>query len=442
MADLEGPRPIPTRGFDVVVLGAGPAGMAAAVSASGGGLRVALVDDNPDLGGQIWRNERARPASREASAWFRKAREADFEALTSTRVVGPAGPGALVAESSGRLVELAYDRLILATGARELFLPFPGWTLPNVMGAGGLQAMVKSGLPISGKAVVVAGSGPLLLAVASALKKKGARVRAIVEQAPPARLARFGLALRSEPGKLLQAAGLKFDLGLVPYRVGWWPVEATPRADGSLGSLTITDGRRLREEPCDYLACGFGLIPNLELPRLLGCAIDRDPEGTRVDPYQQTTAAGIFSAGEATGIGGLEAATLEGQIAGLASSGHPDEARALFPARDKARRFARSLDRAFAPRDELRHLPRPETIVCRCEDVPASALAGRTSWVDAKLQTRCGMGPCQGRICGGAVAFLHGWEPPSIRPPIFPVGVDHLAEAYRATTGDQATGWS
>ncbi len=413
------------REFDVLVVGAGPAGLAATVCASGGGRRVGLVDDNPDLGGQIWRNERARPTSPEAAAWFGRAAEATFEALAGTRVVDVAGPGALLAEASGRPVELGYRALVLATGARELFLPFPGWTLPNVMGAGGLQALVKSGLPIAGKAVVVAGSGPLLLAVAAAFRKQGATIPVIAEQAPLAKLARFGLGLWSEPGKVAQALGLRHDLGGVPYRSGSWPVAAT--GDDAVRSVVLTDGRARWRVPCDYLACGFGLVPNLELPALLGCALG--PGLTRVDPWQETSVPGVFCAGEATGIGGLDAALLEGQVAGFAAAGRLDRARALVPARDRARGFALDLARAFALRDELRRLATPETIVCRCEDVTAGALAGRPSWVDAKLQTRCGMGPCQGRICGTAAAFLHGWESRTVRPPIFPTAVATLADA-------------
>ena len=413
-----------SRSFDVLIVGAGPAGLAATVSASGHGRGVGLVDDNPDLGGQIWRGERPRPSTPSAASWFRKAREAEFQALPGTRVVGKAGPNTLLAESGGRPIELTYRSLILATGARELFLPFPGWTLPNVLGAGGLQALVKSGLPIEGKSVVVAGSGPLLLAVAALLGKKGAVVRAIVEQAPMGRLVRFGLGLWAEPGKLWQAIGLRREIGGVRYRAGCWPSEAI--GDDVLRSVRLTDGRSTWSVDCDYLACGFGLVPNLELPSLLGCEI-RDG-GTVVDDRQRTTVPEIHCAGESTGIGGLDLALLEGQVAGLVAVGKRDEASALLERRDKARRFADALERSFALRDELRHLARPDTIVCRCEDVPAGALVGRSSWVDAKLQTRCGMGPCQGRICGPSTAFLHGWERGSIRPPIFPVDVENLAD--------------
>jgi D-hydroxyproline dehydrogenase subunit alpha len=416
-----------SRSFDVLIVGAGPSGLAAMVAASSAGRKVGLVDDNPDLGGQIWRGERPKPSSREAVAMFARVREAEFEALPGTRVVGTAGPDSLMAESIGKSVELHYRSLILVTGARELFLPFPGWTLPNVVGAGGLQALVKSGLPIEGKSVVVAGSGPLLLAVAALLTKKGAVVRGIFEQAPMARLVRFGLGLWSKPGKLLQAIGLRRQIGGVPYRAGCWPVEAI--GDESLRSARLTDGRSTWSVDCDYLACGFGLEPNLELPSLLGCALK--PGRTLVDEWQRTTAPRVFCAGEATGIGGLDLALIEGEIAGLAAAGRTDQAARLFRARNRARKFADALERSFALREELRHLAQPDTIVCRCEDVPAGALQGRTSWVDAKLQTRCGMGPCQGRICGAATEFLHGWDRGSVRPPIFPVGVESLANVYK-----------
>jgi hypothetical protein len=134
----------------------------------------------------------------------------------------------------------------------------------------------------------------------------------------------------------------------------------------------------------------------------------------------------IYSAGEATGIGGLELSLVEGEIAGLAAAGKRDEARKLFPIRDKHRKFADLLNRTFALRDELKHLAAPETIVCRCEDVTLERLKTHQSWRAAKLQTRCGMGPCQGRVCGGAVEFLFGWRAESVRPPALPVRVESL----------------
>jgi hypothetical protein len=145
-----------------------------------------------------------------------------------------------------------------------------------------------------------------------------------------------------------------------------------------------------------------------------------------VDEFQQTTVAKVYSAGETTGIGGLELSLVEGEIAGLAVAGKHEAARELFPARAKQLKFADLLNHTFTLRDELKQLPAPQTIVCRCEDVTFDRLRAHNSWRAAKLQTRCGMGPCQGRVCGGAVEFLFGWRATSVRPPILPVKIDSL----------------
>jgi NADPH-dependent 2,4-dienoyl-CoA reductase/sulfur reductase-like enzyme len=176
--------------------------------------------------------------------------------------------------------------------------------------------------------------------------------------------------------------------------------------------------------PCDYLACGFGFVPNLELSVLLGCELQ---EGfVRVDQWQMTSVENVYCVGEPTGIGGVDLALVEGQIAGCAATGEKEKAARLFPAREKARRFAQSLNRTFAVRDELKRVAAPDTIVCRCEDVVHRQLKPYDSWRAAKLQTRCGMGPCQGRVCGPATQYLYGWKHESIRPPILPASLESL----------------
>ena len=404
---------------DVLVVGAGPAGLAAAWRAASSGLSVSVVDDNPAAGGQIWRGEQAKPSSAEAQEWFKRIRSVDIQMINGARVFQQPKPGVLLAETPKGVIEFQYKSLVLATGARERFLPFPGWTLPNVMGAGGLQALVKTGLPIEGKRVVVAGSGPLLLAVAAYLRGRGADVLLIAEQASSLQLARFSVGLVS---KSSQALALKRQLSGVPYRSGCWVVAA--RGAEKLEIVTLVRGGKRWEVACDYLACGFHLVPNLELAELLGCEVDRGR--VSVDEFQQTTVPQIYGAGEATGIGGLELSLVEGEIAGLAAAGKREEARKLFPIREKHRKFADLLNRTFALRDELKHLAAPETIVCRCEDVTFERLRTHESWRAAKLQTRCGMGPCQGRVCGGAVEFLFGWRAESVRPPALPVRVESL----------------
>jgi len=406
--------------FDILVVGGGPAGMAAATRAGEHGQKVGIIDDNATLGGQIWRGE--SEAGSAASRWGERLRSSGAMVLCG-RVFHQPEPRILLAENDDGLQELHYEKLILATGARERFLPFPGWTLPNVMGAGGLQAMVKCGLPVRGKRVVVAGTGPLLLAVAAYLRKHGAEIPIISEQASWMSLARFSVMLFAQPSKIVQGLQLKRQLAGTRFCANSWPVAASGRA--TVETVTISRSRRMETIPCDYLACGFHLVPNIELPLLLGCQIH---DGcVKVDDFQRTTVADIFCAGEPTGIGGVELALVEGEVAGLAAAGRIAEASSLFGKRERLRRFARSLDRTFRLRSELRSLSLPETIVCRCEDVRYSRLREHSGWRAAKLQTRCGMGPCQARICGPATQFLFRWNPDSVRPPIFPVRVESMA---------------
>lgn len=422
---------IERRSYSILILGAGPAGLAAAVAARESGQLVGVVDDNPDLGGQIWRGEHAAKSVPEAARWIDRVEASGADLLSGTQVVGHKTENALQTEQEGRLIELSYERLILATGARELFLPFPGWTLPNVMGAGGLQALVKSGLPIEGRTVVVAGSGPLLLAVAATLKKKGATIACVAEQAPFSRVAPFGLGLWKDPKKLLQAIGLKRELAGVRLDYGAWPVRAAGK--DRLESVTLTDGERSWTIRCDYLACGFGLVPNVELAAVLGCAIVGGK--VSVDALQLTTRPNTYAVGESVGIGGLETALVEGMIAGYAASGQASRALPLLRRRDAARRFARELTHAFTLRPELKRLADDETIICRCEDVSLGKIKSQEDILAAKLQTRCGMGPCQGRICGPALEFVLGWTRGSVRPPILPAELHTLAGLSREPDG-------
>ena len=312
--------------------------------------------------------------------------------------------------------------MVLATGARELFLPFPGWTLPGVMGPGGLLSLVKNGWPIAGKRVVIAGSGPLLLAVADGLKKAGARIISIAEQAPFSNVLGFALSLRGYPAKLWQAARMKIHLAGVPYRCGVWPV----RADGSehVQSITLTDGKHTWTEQCDLLACAFGLVPNVELPLALGCELK---DGfVCVDATQSTSVPDVYCAGEPTGIGGADCALVEGEIAGHALASNRPRAEALFPRRASWHRFRSALADAFALRPELKSLAADDTILCRCEDVRLGQVRQFDTWREAKLQSRCGMGACQGRICGAATKVLFGWGMESVRPPILPARVKNL----------------
>src|SRR5689334_9485088 len=179
--------------FKILIIGAGPAGLAAATSAASSTTNIGLIDDNPLIGGQIWRIGAQSTPNKQARRWFEGT--SAITILNCAKIIAPLKPGIVIVETVEQTFEVHFEQLIIATGARELFLPFPGWTLPGVMGAGGLQALVKGGLPIRGQRVVVAGSGPLLLAVAAHLLDQGAQVLRVAEQAPLWKMVPFGLRL-------------------------------------------------------------------------------------------------------------------------------------------------------------------------------------------------------------------------------------------------------
>ncbi len=421
---------------DVLVVGAGPAGISAATAAAEHGRKVLVLDDNRKPGGQIWREGSTTKAGswREKDSKRRRALDrlqgSGAQLLTGRTVFSASTDGyvdAMRVSATETVVErIEFQQLILATGARECFLPFPGWTLPGVFGAGGLQALVRAGYSVAGKRVVVAGSGPLLLAVAAHLASDGATISTIAEQAAFSKLAAFAASMWRLPAKLLQAARYRAILRSTPYRTGCWVVEAIASPDAqTLSAVRMTDGKRTWTEPCDLLACGYHLVPNTEIAELLGCAI----EGSfvRVDAQQRTSTPNVFCAGEPTGIAGVDAAMVQGEVAGLACAGK--SASALRARVLKEHSFARGLARAFALREDLRDLAKSNTIVCRCEDVSFATLQGHTDWSDIKLQTRCGMGPCQGRVCGPAVEFILNCKPTSVRPPLYPVPLRALCSA-------------
>jgi NADPH-dependent 2,4-dienoyl-CoA reductase/sulfur reductase-like enzyme len=384
---------------DVMVVGAGPAGIAAAVHAAEAGRSVVVLDSAQRPGGQIWRHRDRRTLPRVAVRWLDR-----FDRCGAEFV-----PGAEVVDAS------AFDgrAVVLATGARERYLPFPGWTLPGVIGIGGAQALLKNGAAdFGGRRVVLAGSGPLMLTVAAALARAGARIVMVAEQASARHMARFAAGLWRTPSRVIDAIAYRSAFLGAPFRPGTW----VTRVEAGL-TVMFSDGRRV---VCDVLCSGYGLVPSTELARLAGCAT-RDG-AVVVDERQATSVPGIFCAGEPTGIGGVDAALVEGAIAGRAAAGVA-VSRDLTAARARHREFAQRLDAAFAIRSEVRALADAETIVCRCEAVPYGALDPAWTQRQAKLYTRIGMGPCQGRVCGPIMECLRGWPSDTPRPPIFPTPV-------------------
>ena len=409
---------------ELLIIGAGPAGLAAALAAAPSGARITVLDDNIAPGGQIWRDgpNASLPTQalrlREAVAAC-----ANVQLRCGTRVVSVTGPRALLLEDAERGWIQYFDTLILCTGARELLLPFPGWTLPGVTGAGGLQALIKAGLPVRGERIVIAGSGPLLLAAAATAHKAGARVLRVAEQASLRSVATFATHLVRWPSKALQA----LTLARPSYRAGTQLVAALGQQQ--LESVELLRAGRTTRIACERVASGFGLVPNTQLGQLLGCALSTANGGTqalKVDAMQATSVPGVYAAGECTGFGGAERALAQGRIAGLAAVNEDQAAQQIWPQRIRWDAFADELNRHFALDPALRQMPHADTLVCRCEDVTHASLSQCSDWTDAKLHHRCGMGACQGRVCGAAAQFLYGWTPPVPRSPLSPTRISTL----------------
>jgi NADPH-dependent 2,4-dienoyl-CoA reductase/sulfur reductase-like enzyme len=417
-----------TIGADVAVIGAGPAGIAAAAVAAESGRRVVVLDEGRHPGGQVWRHTDRTTLSGPAARWLARLERSGARVLEGAAVFDIAPGYRVLAERHGEAVEIRTGRVILATGARERFLPFPGWTLPNVVGVGGAQALLKSGASFAGKRVVIAGSGPLLLPVAAALADAGGRISVVAERAPAFRVARFALSLWRRPKDLAAAITYRFAFLGAHYRWGTWVISA--EGDERVQRVTLTDGRRSWTETCDVLCAAAGLVPATELARLAGCEV-RDG-AVVVDDHLRTSVSDVWCAGEPVGIGGADLATVEGEIAGRGAAGVAVPA-ALARARRRGRAYAERIAAAFSPDASWRVPPPSDTIVCRCEDVRMAALRGAWTPRQAKLYTRAGMGPCQGRVCGPALDVLFGWPWDAVRAPAVPVSVSTLLDAWEST---------
>ncbi|WP_326834278.1 FAD/NAD(P)-binding oxidoreductase [Amycolatopsis rhabdoformis] len=426
---------------DLAVLGAGPAGLAAAVAAAAGGARVALVDAGARVGGQFWRHREGDDGAVHHD-WPTLVRlrsglsRVDVRTRHSVWHVERTEAGFTVHTDRGALTCRA---LVIATGAYDRQLPFPGWTLPGVYTAGGAQALLKGQGVRAGNRVVVGGTGPFLLPVAAGLADAGAEVAGVFEAGSPAGFARSPLAVLANAGKLAEGAGYLKTLlrQRVPYRTRT-AVVAAHGTDGVEGVTVASLDRQWRIVPgsareiaCDTVAVGYGFTPQLELPLQLGCETTLGADGGLVavaDDRQRATVPGVYLAGEVCGVGGSALSVVEGELAGLHAALTTVGAE---PSRDTVARLLRQRKslRAFADAMHAAHPVRPgwqtwldaDTQVCRCEEVSAGTIRdavkdlGATDARTVKLLARPGMGLCQGRVCGYATACLvaaeHGREP-------------------------------
>ncbi len=414
-----------------LVVGSGPAGLAAVQTLLKADATVLWLDNQAQAGGQIWRGG---PKAQDAQARHVAAGLPQLLAnprlhfLPGHMAIGATPEGAILAQDTagGALLQLRGEKTLLALGARELHVPVPGWDLPGVTGAGALQALVKGGWPVEGRRVMLAGSGPLLLASAKTLLEAGADLRGVAELRAWQDLTLF--ASRLNLSQWRQAMALRWQLRRAPYRIGLQVVRVL--GDSKVEGVRLSDGLREWDEPCEALGLGFGLIPNSELAAMLGCATGDDGR-ILVDASLRSSRPGLFAAGECTGIGGMHKAWVEGRRAALSMLEQPAP-RALARAHAQALGFAQRLAHHFGPTPAQWARCTPDVRVCRCEGVRLRELQASPNWREAKLQTRCGMGACQGRICGPITQQLLGWPEAhpqrGVRFPLQPLPIASLLD--------------
>ena len=422
---------------EFVIVGAGPAGLGAAEEAARLGVRVLVLDEYDRPGGQYMRqpgasltaaDTAALPAqTRRGAALANASAEAGVSFWHEAQVWGAFPERRLCLVHNGRGHSLEPKRILVASGAHERPLAFPGWTLPGVMTPGAAQSLIKGSGVLPGERLVVAGSGPFLAAVAYDALKAGVEIAGYVElQAPRwpalARMAAF-------PGRWAELA--RYAQALLAARVPILTGHAVTAATGSdcLEKVEVAPvdatGRPLaagrRTVLADALAISYGFQPSIELTEFLGAEHRFDwRRGGRhcvTDPNTgATTAEGVHAAGEVTGIGGAQVAECEGRIAGLSVAralgrwGHAPRRRlaAMQRARARHQRFADILAAMFPPSAGPAAAIDKDTLVCRCEEVTAGEVTqavaeGATDASAVKMWTRAGMGPCQGRMCGWTI---------------------------------------
>lgn len=452
---------------DLLIVGAGPAGMAAAIEARRHGVDVLVVDDQPEPGGQIWRSVetvaaaprgallgKAYQAGKSVAEAFR-ASGAKYEPGTQVWQIEPGFRAFVTRNRQASTIQA--KSIVLATGAQERPVPFPGWTLPGVLTVGAAQILLKTSGQIPDKPVWVAGSGPLPLLYMVQLLRAGGRIAGYLDTTPPGRRR----ATLPHLAKALGAAGdlLKGIAWLGMLRRAKVRIVKHVADIEAIGSERIeavryrTRNGQERTVPTEVLLVHEGVVPNIHATLALGCAVEwsesQDCYVPVLNGWGESSQSGIFLAGDGAGIAGAQAAVHRGTLAGLGVAmklGRVSDRAAEEAARPVRQKLARELalrpflDALYKPRPEV-FAPKDATIVCRCEevtagDIRAMAAMGRPGPNQVKAFTRAGMGPCQGRQCGYTVtqilAAAEGRPAKDVgfyrvRPPLKPVTLGELA---------------
>jgi len=459
---------------DLVVLGAGPAGVAAANVASKEGAEVVIIDENSSAGGQIYRappNE-FQPQNSFKSDEFREGEKqrnilenSDLTALFKHRVWSVSSDLVVSTVGPNGLSSWHARSLIIANGALERIIPFPGWTIPGVIGLAASTILLKSQYVLPGQSTVVAGCGPLLIAVANGIIKSGGKVSAIIDLNSKSDWIKAFPRLLSRPDQLFK--GMSWFANIMKAGIklyGGHAVTNTKQVDNvlrisiapinSAGSILDSKNQKIVEGDC--LAIGHGLFPSTEITRLLKAKHIYDPlKGgwvPLIDDDFRSSIPGVYIAGDATGISGAFSAVQKGRIAGMAavrdlnvmsSQKYKAKIKSELIILKKNENFGKAAVRLMKFRPELIQTITSETIVCRCEDVFRSEIdeaieSGARDLNQLKAWTRCGMGPCQGRTCSEAIEAILASKVGSRelagqwtgRTPLRPVPIEQIIGKY------------
>jgi len=467
--------------FELAVIGAGPAGIEAAITAGKAGVKTVLIDQYPQAGGQYFM---PLPASFHASRPSGTEKEGQLlfdllNGLSITRIYNALTWGVFKEDNDeGWLIALygvdipKYVRarkLVLANGAYDTPVAFPGWTLPGVISCGAASILLKSQRIAPGTRALVTGTGPLLMSVAAHLIDGGVKVAAVCEsnRLIPRGFRYGGTMMLGQLNRMMEGATFMSTMiaGGTPYNLGWSIIEARGKDHVEEAVMGKVDAQGVpvpgteKVVKVDLVVSGYYLTPNTGLARMLGCQMEYRPEKGGWIPIRdnsmQTSLEGVYMAGDGAGIGGAENSRLEGRVAGAAvalTTGHLNSRQVdeinhrLRADMVQARRFGKLLGDLFTPQAGLISLAQDDTILCRCEEitlaeVKAAVADGARTIGEVKMITRTGMGNCQGRMCENSVsaAIIQALVAEkathesigrySIRPPLHPIPEGYLAEA-------------
>ncbi|MDM8553961.1 FAD-dependent oxidoreductase [Desulfococcaceae bacterium HSG7] len=454
--------------YDVVIIGAGPSGIGAATVLAEYSLKILLIDENNQIGGQIWRKPAYQPVSRFRDSqlpWPQMELSVgnNLHITTPSCVLGVFPDKHLLLSTSDQGVrEIKTRRIIFATGAREKVLPFKGWTLPGVMTLGAAQILLKQYGVLASSEILIAGAGPLAYLLSSQIIGAGGKVTTVLDRSSPVTMLNAVWVMAGQLPKIgegLLALGRLIKKKVsVKHRMQVVEVKGKDRLQEVIAVRiapdgTTVDGSQQRYET-QMLACGNGFVPNIELPQLAGCdltyAVDKGGWIVKVDRSMETSVSGVFAAGEITGIAGGDKSLIEGRLAALSilnqfgklnSKKYRIRQAALLNKRKHCQRFGAFLNRQWAIHPHEWAGIDDATIICRCEDITMGTIRG---WIkkgiksapDLKRATRCGMGICQGRTCAPliyeilaacSVAGKQEPHPLSVRTPVKPIPLGDLA---------------